>query len=49
MLPPILYQKSGRFVTGGSLGEMECDATRKRKQSHYMDIHIGQSDFVFYT
>ena len=49
MLPPTLYQKSGRFLTGGSLGKMECDATRKRKQSHDMDIHIGQTDFVFYT
>ena len=49
MQSPILYQKSGRFLTGGSLGKMESDTTRKRKQSHDMDIHIGQTDFVFYT
>ena len=28
---------------------MQSDATRKRKQSHDIDIHIGQTDFVFYT
>ena len=27
---------------------MESDISRKRKQSHDMDIHIGHTDFVFY-
>ena len=49
MRSPILYQKSGCFLTGGSLHKMQSDSTRKKKQSYDMDIHIGQTDFVFYS